>query len=185
MKDEYWITASRLLRAGQVAGLLLAGLLTGCAPRSNDSSKEVVYASELMPFEDLFALEDTLVLDPSVILGPIWFIDVDASGSVLITDRQSDLAHLFTPLGKHQATYSMDTCYPIDFGHSLWISRFADDDRIILTSWGGAIVVLDRSGDCLAAKRNVSTILSFCTLGDSMYAFRGPRDPSWRSIRWI
>ncbi len=178
MKDEYWITAMGLLRAGQVAGLLLAGLLTGYAPHSNASSQDVVYTSELVPFEELFVVEDTLVLDPSVILGPIWFIDVDASGSVLITDRQSDLAHLFTPLGKHQATYSMDTCYPIDFGHSLWISRFADDDRIILTSWGGAIVVLDRSGDCLAAKRNVSTILSFCTLGDSMYAFRGPRDPS-------
>ncbi len=179
MKDEYWITAIRSLRAGPVACLVLAGLLTGYAPGSNASSQDVVYTSELVPFEDLFVVEDTLVLDPSVILGPIWFIDVDASGSILITDMQADLAHLFAPTGKHQATYSMDTCYPSDFGHSLWISRFADDDRIILLSWGGTtIVVFDRSGDCLAAKRKNTVIMSFCTLGDSMYAFRGPKGPS-------
>ena len=178
MKDEYWITAIRFLRAGPVACLVLAALLTGYAPRSNASSQDVVYASEMVPFEDLFVVEDTLVLDPSVILGPIWFMDVDASGSVLITDIQSDLAHLFTPTGLHQVTYSMDTCFPSDFGHSLWISRFADDDRIILTTLGGTIVVFDRSGNCLAAKRKVMPIQSFCTPGDSMYAFQGPRGPS-------
>lgn len=178
MKDEYWITAIRSLRAGPVACLVLAGLLTGYAPRSNASSQDVVYTSEMVPFEDLFVVEDTLVLDPSVILGPIWFMDVDASGSVLITDRQAALAHLFAPTGQHQATYSMETCYPSDFGHSLWISRFADDDRIILTSWGKAIVVFDRSGDCLAAKRKVTMIMSFCALGDSMYVFGGPQSPS-------
>ena len=178
MKDEYWITAIRSLRAGPVACLVLAGLLTGYAPRSNASSQDVVYTSELVPFEDLFVVADTLVLDPSVILGHVWFMDVDASGSVLITDIQSDLAHLFTPTGLHQATYSMDTCFPSDFGHSLWISRFADDDRIILTTSGGIIVVFDRPGNCLAAKRKVALIQSFCTLGDSMYAFRGPLGPS-------
>lgn len=179
MKDEYWITAIRCLRAGPVVCLVLAGLLTGYAPRSNASSQQVLHTSELMLFEDLFAVEDTLVLDPSVILGPIWFIDVDASGSVLITDMQGALAHLFAPTGKHQATYSMETCYPSDFGHSLWISRFAGDDRIILLSWGdNTIVVFDRSGNCLAAKRKATTIMSFCTLGDSMYAFRGPQGPS-------
>ena len=167
-----------LLERGIVTSVVLAGLLTGYAPRSNDSSKEAVYASELVPFEDLFVVEDTLVLDPSVILGWIWFMDGEASGSVLITDIQSDLAHLFTPTGLHQATYSMDTCFPSDFGHSLWISRFADGDRIIMTTLGGTVVVFDRSGNCLAAKRKVMPIQSFCTLGDSMYAFRGPKGPS-------
>ncbi len=178
MKDEYWITAIRSLRAGPVACLVLAGLLTGCAPRSDDSSEEVVYASELVPFEDLFVVEDTLVLDPSVILGRIWFMDIDAVGSILVTDISSKLAHLFAPTGQHQASYSMDTCYPSDFGHSLWTSRFADDGRIVLTTLGGNIVVFDRSGNCLAAKRRVAAIVSFCTLGDSMYAFRGPEGPS-------
>ncbi|MDE2827049.1 MAG: hypothetical protein OXL40_07025 [Bacteroidota bacterium] len=164
-----------LLELGIVACLVLAGLLTGCTPRSNDSSEEVVYASELVPFEDLFVLEDSLVLDPSVILGHNWFTDVDTDGSILITDIQSDLAFLFTPTGEHQMSYSMDTCYPSDSGHSLWASRFADDNRIILTTMEGAVVVFDRSGDCLAAKQKNATIASFCTRGDSIYAFRGPR----------
>ena len=116
---------------------------------------------ELVPFEDLFALEDTLVLDPSVILGHNWFTDVDTDGSILITDIQSDLAILFAPTGEHQMSYSMDTCYPSDSGHSLWASRFADDDRIILTTSEGAIVVFDRSGDCLAAKQKDAIIAVF------------------------
>ena len=137
---------------GRWSGLVLGGLLTGYAHRSNASIQDVVYTSELVPFEDLFVVEDTLVLDPSVILGWIWFMDVDASGSVLITDIQSDLAHLFTPTGLHQATYSMDTCFPSDFGHSLWISRFANGDRIIMTTLGGTIVVFDRSGNCFGCQ---------------------------------
>lgn len=165
-----------LLEHGIVTSLVLAGLLTGCTPRSNDSSEEVVYASELIPFEDLFALEDTLVLDPSVILGLNWFTDVDTDGSILVTDIQSDLAYLFAPTGEHQMSYSMDTCYPSDSGHSLWASRFADDNRILLTTMEGAIVVFDRSGDCLAAKQKDAMIRSFCTLGDSIYTFRGPRN---------
>ena len=164
-----------LLELGIVACLVLAGLLTGCTSRFNDPSEEVVFASELVPFEDLFALEDTLVLDPSVILGHMWFMDVDTDGSILVTDIQSDLANLFAPTGEHQMSFSMDTCYPSDSGHSLWASRFADDDRIILTTSEGAIVVFDRSGDCLAAKQKNATIASFCTRGDSIYAFRGPR----------
>ena len=167
-----------LLELGIVACLVLAGLLTGCTPRSNDSSEEVVYASELVPFEDLFALEDTLVLDPSVILGHNWFTDVDTDGSILITDIQSDLAILFAPTGEHQMSYSMDTCYPSDSGHSLWASRFADNDRIILTTSEGAIVVFDRTGDCLAARQKDAIIWSFCTLGDSIYTFQGPRSQS-------
>ena len=167
-----------LLDRGIIAGLVLVGLLTGCIPRSNDSSKEVVYTSELVPFENLFALEDTLALDPSVLLGFAWFIDVDSDGSILVTDIQSDLANLFAPTGEHQVSYSMDTCFPSDFGHSLWASRFADDDRIILTSMEGVIVVFDRSGDCLAAKQKNAIIASFCTRGDSIYTFRGPRPQS-------
>jgi len=167
-----------LLDRGIVAVLVFAGLLTGCTPTSSDPSEEVVYASELVPFEDLFALEDTLILDPSVLLGPIWFIDIDADGSILVTEFQSDLAHLFAPTGHFQASYRMDTCSPSDTGHSVWASRFADDDRIILTTWEGAIVVFDRSGDCLAAKQKHALIRSFCTLGDSVYTFRGPQSQS-------
>ena len=167
-----------LLDRGIVAVLVLAGLLTGCTPRSSDPSEEVVYASELVPFENLFALEDTLVLDSSVLLGPIGFIDVDTDGSILVTEFQSELAHMFAPTGQFQASYRMDTCYPSDSGHSVWASRFADDDRIILMTMEGAIVVFDRSGECLAAKQKDAIIRSFCTLGDSIYTFRGPHSLS-------
>lgn len=162
--------------------LLLAVALAACASRSSDPlSEAVIHPSELVPFEELFVFEDTLVLDPSVILGRIWFIDADASGSVLVTDIASDLAHLFTPAGQHEATYNMESCLPSDFGHNLWTSRIADGDRVVLTTLDGTVVVFHRSGNCLAAKRTGSTIRSFCTKGDSMYTFRGPRGMS-RSI---
>ena len=165
-----------LLDRGIVAILVLVGLLTEGTPRFNNPSDDVVYVSDLVPFEDLFALEDSLVLDPSVFLGDIFFIDVDTDGSILVTEFQSKLAHLFAPTGQYQASFRMDTCYPSDFGYRLWTSRFAEDDRIILTTLQGVIVVFDRSGSCLAAKRKVATIMSFCTLGDSMYAFRWPTE---------
>ncbi len=128
----------------------------------------------MVPFEDLFALEDTLVLDPSVIVGRIWFMDADTSGSVLITDIAANLVYLFAPTGQHQATYSMDTCLP-DGEHSVWTSRFADNDRVILSTMEGAMVVFDRSGNCLAGSRElISSIVAFCPHGDSIFAFRGP-----------
>ena len=170
------VILTRLLDRGIVAGLVLAGLLTEGTPRFNDSSDEMVYASELVPFEDLFVLEDTLVLDASVLLGDIFFMDVDTDGSILVTEFQWELAHLFAPTGQHQASFSMDACYPSDFGFSPWTSRFADDDRIILTTLQGVIVIFDRSGNCLAAKKTVATIMSFCTLGDSMYTLRWPAE---------
>ena len=126
------------------------------------------------PFGDLFAFEDTLVLDQSVILGRIWFMDVDTSGSMLITDMSSNLAHLFASTGQHLVSYNMDTCLPTDFGLDVWSARFADNDRIILSELGGgAMVMFDRSGTCIAAKRLDEGFLSFCTAGDSIFTFRG------------
>ena len=160
--------------ANLVVCLVLAGLLAGCMRRASDSNDVTVQPSALVPFEDLFVPVDTLALDQSLILGFIKFMDVDASGSVLITDMLSSLAHLFASTGHHQATYSMDTCLPIDGQHRLWSARFADDDRVILSTMGGDMVVIDRAGNCLAAKRNLlSNTLSFCSRGDSIFAFRG------------
>lgn len=159
-----------------LAFFLLAGLLTGCIPNANDQSELTVRPSVMVPFEDLFTPEDTLVLDPSVILGQLSFVDVDASGSVLVTDEVSNLVHLFAYTGQHQATYIMDTCFPIDGEHRVWTSRFADDDRIILSTKAGTMVVFDRSGNCLAAKRSpLYPLRSFCARGDSVFVFRGPR----------
>ena len=119
---------------------------------------------------------DTLVLDYSVILGFVQFMDVDASGSVLVTDMASSLVHLFASTGQHQATYSMDTCLPIDGYHRAWSARFANNDRVILSTMGGDMVVFDRAGNCLAAKRRLlPTTLSFCSRGDSIFVFRGVR----------
>ena len=167
-----------LLRAAHLGALIClvsAGPLTGCTHPSNHQSEVVVHPSTMVPFEDLFVFEDTLVLDPSVILGRIFFMEADSAGSVLVTDMSSYLAHLFAPTGQHLASYSMETCLPSDFGRRLWTSRFADDDRVVLTTLDGAVVVFDRSGNCLAAKHMEPTILSFCTIGDSIYTFRGPR----------
>ena len=150
---------------------LFAFLLAGCMDRS---SKAVIEPSTIVPFEDAFTFVDTLVLDSSVIVGPIWFMDSDASGNVLITDMTAGLTHLFSNTGMHQVTYNMDTCFPTDDGHRVWASRFADGDRIISGTTKGAMVVFDRSGKCLAAKQLLTRIRSFCSRGDSIFSFRGP-----------
>lgn len=129
----------------------------------------VVQSSELVPFEELFKFEDSLVLDPSVIVGRIWFMDTDTAGNLLITD----LAHLFTPAGDHTASFSMDACFPTDTGLDVWTAQFAGDNRVILAELGDAVVLFDRSGECLAAKRLAAKFLSFCTAGDSVFVFRG------------
>ena len=178
MAGLFRAVAVRLQRAGPTgfsACLLLVGLLTGCTPSANDQSKLTVHPSVMIPFEELFALEDTLVLDPSVIVGRIWFMDADASGSVLITDIAANEVYLFANTGQHQATYSVDTCLP-DGEHGVWMSRFADGDRVIVATGEGAMAVFDRSGNCLAASRRLITPLqSFCSHGDSIFTFRGPR----------
>lgn len=157
--------------------LVLAGLLAGCTRRASASNEVSVHPAALVPFEDLFVPVDTLVLDYSVILGHVWFMEVDDSGSILVLpDFRSTLAHLFSSTGHHQATYSMDTCLPIDGKHWVWSARFADNDRVILSTRGGDMVVVDRAGNCLAARRNLlEYTLSFCPRGDSIFAFRGVR----------
>ena len=149
-------------------------VLAGCARTASDSPRITEQSASLVPFEDLFVSEDTLVLDHSVVLGFIWFMDVDASGNVLVTDMTSSLVHLFASAGTHQATYDMDTCLPIDGQHRVWSARFAESDRIILSTLGGDMVVLARDGSCLATRRRLlNTTQSFCSRGDSIYAFRG------------
>lgn len=179
MKNSYRAMVGGRLRVGQavfLVYLVLAGLVAGCRRSANDLSGVAVHPSVLVPFDELFALEDSLVLDPSIILGRIWFMEADTSGSVLVTDIASNLAHLFAPTGRHEATYSMDTCLPSGDEHSVWMSRFADGDRVILSTTNGSMVVFDRSGDCLAATQGlISPIRSFCAHGDSIFVFRGPR----------
>ena len=178
VSEPFRTVAAGLQRAGQagfLACLLLPGLLTGCTPSAHDQAELTVHPSVMVPFEELFALEDTLVLDPSVIVGHIWFMDTDPSGSMLITDAVANEVFLFTPTGKHQATYSVDTCLP-DGKHDLWTSRFADGDRVIVSTGARGMVVFDRSGNCLAASRRlISPLQSFCSRGDSIFVFRGPQ----------
>ena len=178
MLDAYRILVTRLqlaVRPCLVICLTFVGLLIGCQSKSDDTSVEVIQPSELVPFEELFAFEDSLVLDPSVILGRIWFMDVDASGYMLITDLASELVHLFAPTGEHRTTYNMDTCLPTDDGLEAWWAQFASENRVILAELGQAMVVFDRSGECLAAKQLTSSFQSFCTFGDSIYTYRGVR----------
>lgn len=164
----------RAVVANSLICLVIAGLLTGCSQRARIHTEVMTHQAALVPFDDLFVPEDSLVLDYSVILGLVWFMDVDALGKVLITDMASNLAHLFEGTGKHLAAYSMDTCLPIDGQHRLWSARFAENDRVILSTMGGDMVVVDQAGTCLAAKRMLlSTTLSFCSRGDSIYAYQG------------
>lgn len=163
------------MQARILALYLLAGLIAATAPGALGQTEVAVYPSDLVPFEDLFVPDDTLVLDPSVILGRIRFMDVDATGALLITDWQTHLVHLHSGTGRHQAAYDMDTCLPIDGGHDVLVSRFGGSDRIIVSTMNWDMVVFDRSGNCLAARwRLVDPLRSFCARGDSIYVFGEP-----------
>ena len=162
--------------SGIPACLVFAGLLAMIPSIAHGQPNASVHPSPMVPFEELFVPADTLVLDPSVTVGWIWFLDADASGSVLITDMQTHLAHLFAKTGRHVATFNMDVCLPSDFGHKVFSSRFAGTDRIILSTMKGAMAVFDRSGNCLAAKQGlINPLRSFCVHGGTIFAFRGPQ----------
>ena len=180
------MTGPRSLRrhfASVALGVLLAFLLAGCIRGTDTLGQSTVQPSTLVPFDELFVLADTVVLDPSVLLGPIWFIDADRSGHMLLTDMSSGLVHLFESTGDHVSTFDKDVCYPNDSGHSVWAARFADNGNILVTTWEGMMVVFDRSGNCLAARLDLtSSLLSSCTWGDSVFTYLGLRGPEWKTV---
>lgn len=105
-----------------------------------------------------------MILAPSVVVGPIWFVDADAPGHLLITDTSSGLVDLIEATGHHISTFDTDVCYPNDTGHTLIAARLADNGTILVNTWEGVMVVFDRAGDCVTARRDpTSTIQSFCT----------------------
>ena len=159
--------------------VLLASYNRNPAPKA----ERTVAPSNLVPFDEVFAPPDTVILDPSVLVGQIWFIDVDASGHLLITDYSAGLVHLFEPTGRHISTFDTDVCYPNDTGHTVHGARFADNGTILVNTWEGVTVVFDWAGNCVAARSDpTSTILSFCTWGDSLFTL-GCSDLHRRSLR--
>ncbi len=162
---------------------LLVVVIAGCTQGTDTPAERTVQPSKLVPFDHLFALADTVVLDPSVLVGQIWFIDADVSGHMLITDISSGLVHLFEPTGQHISTFDKDVCYPNDSGHFTWTARFADNGSVIVTTMEGAVVIFDRSGNCLEARSNLTSPLqSFCTWGDSIFTFLGLRGPERKTM---
>ena len=163
---------------GFFACALVVVLLASYSRNPAPKAERTVELSNLVPFDEVFAPPDTVILDPSVLVGQIWFIDVDASGHLLITDYSAGLVHLFEPTGRHISTFDTDVCYPNDTGHTVHGARFADNGTILVNTWEGVTVVFDRAGNCVAARSDpTSTILSFCTWGDSLFtllSFRGP-----------
>ena len=163
-----------LLRGCFVCSLVVVLLIGYCANPAPNAERTVA-PSNLVPFDEVFAPADTVILDPSVPVGQIWFIDADASGHLLISEFSSGLVHLFEATGRHISTLDTDVCYPTDTGHTVHAARFADNGTILVNTWEGVMVVFDRAGNCVIARRNLtSTILSFCTWGDSLFTFLTP-----------
>lgn len=171
------------MRRALCGSVLLVVLLAGCTRGTEPSVVHTVQSSTLVPFDELFALADTVVLDPSVVVGQIWFIDIDVSGHMLIMDISSDLVHLFGSAGQHVSAFDKDVCYPNDSGHVVHTARFADNGNVLVTTMEGAVVAFDRSGNCLAARRDLtSPLLSFCTWGDSLFTFLGLKGPERKTM---
>ncbi len=169
--------------ASVALGVLLAFLLAGCIHVTDSQGQSTVEPSTLVQFEELFVLADTVVLDPSVLLGPISFIDADMSEHMLITDFSSGFVHLFESTGDHVSTFDQDVCHPPDFPHSVWAARFADNGNILVTTREGKMVVFDRSGNCLAARLDLTpSPLSFCTWGDSLFTYLGLQGPDRKTV---
>ena len=149
---------------------LVVGMLASYSPNPAPEAERTVELSNLVPFDELFAPPDTVILDPSVLVGQIWFIDADALGHLLITDYSAGLVHLFEPTGHHVSTFNTNVCFPNDTRHTVHGARFADNGTILVNTWEGVTVVFDRAGNCVTARSDpTSTILSFCTWGDSLF----------------
>ncbi|MDE2826564.1 MAG: hypothetical protein OXL40_04525 [Bacteroidota bacterium] len=166
-----------LLRSCFVCALAVV-LLSSYSRNPAPKAERTVELSNLVPFDEVFAPPDTVILDPSVLVGQIWFIDADASGHLLITEFSSGLVHLFEATGHHISTLNTDVCYPNDTGHTVHAARFADNGTILVNTWEGVMVVFDRAGNCVTARRDLtSKILSFCTWGDSLFTFLSLHGP--------
>lgn len=154
------------------ACLALIALIASCSGKSTTPIERIIKNAPLVPFDELFALEDTVVLDPSVILGPIWDIDADPAGYMLIMDMSAELVYLFEPEGRHVTTFDKDVCFPNDSGHFVHGARLADNGTVLVSTLEGTMVVFDRYGECLEARADLtSPLLSFCTWDDSLYTF--------------
>ena len=163
--------------------VLVLVLLASDSRNPAPKAERIVELSNLVPFDEVFAPPDTVILDPSVLVGPIWFIDADASGHLLITDMSSGLVHLFEATGLHVSTFDTDVCYPNDSGHTVVFARFADNGTVLVNTWEDVIVVFDRAGNCVTARRHLtSTIRSFCTWGDSLFTFLGLSGPDRKQM---
>jgi len=159
--------------------VLLASYSRNPVPRA----ERIVELPNLVPFDEVFAPPDTVILDPSVLVGPIWFIDADASGHLLITDMSSGLVHLFEATGHHISTFDTDVCYPSDAGHTVVAARFVDNGAILVHTWEDVMVMFDRAGNCVTARRDpTAPILSFCTWGDSLFTFLNLRPPDRKQM---
>ncbi len=168
--------------ASVALGVLMAFLLAGCIRDTDSHGQSTVEPSTLVPFDELFVLADTVVLDPSVLVGMVWFIDADRSGHILITDISSGFVRLFASTGDHVSTFDKDVCYPNDSGHFVSHARFADNGSILVITQEGTVVVFDRSGNCLAARPDLtSPLLSFCTWGDSLFTYLGLQGPEQKT----
>ena len=168
---------------GFFACALVVVLLASYSRNPVPKAERTIELSNLVPFDEVFAPPDTVVLDPSVLVGPIWFIDTDASGHLLITDMSSGLVHLFEAKGHHISTFDVDVCYPNDTGHTVIAARFADNGTILVNTWEDVMVVFDRAGNCVTARRDpTSRIQSFCTWGDSLFTFLNLRGPERKQM---
>ena len=169
--------------ASVALGVLMAFLFAGCIRGTDTPAESTVEPSTLVPFDELFVLADTVVLDPSVLVGMIWFIDADRSGYMLLTDMSSGLVHLFASSGDHVSTFDKDVCHPNDAGHSVSHARFAGNGNVLVTTMEGMMVAFDRSGNCLAARPDLtSPLLSFCTWGDSLFTYLDLQGPEHKTV---
>ncbi|MXY08819.1 MAG: hypothetical protein F4058_03265 [Rhodothermaceae bacterium] len=147
--------------------LLLVVLPVGCATSPQQSR---ILDSPVVSFDELFAPADTIRLDPSIIIGRISFLDVNQSGSFLVTDDIGRSVNQFSSSGEYVRDYPVPECLPdIENFHPI-SSRFLGQDHVVVMTLLGAVVVFGTDGRCVGATRRLSeSSIGFCTSDDSVF----------------
>ena len=147
--------------------LLLVVLPVGCATSPQQSR---ILDSPVVSFDELFAPADTIRLDPSIIIGRISLLDVNQSGSFLVTDDIGRSVNQFSSSGEHVRDYPVPECLPDIGSFHPFSSRFLGQNYVVVMTLRGAVVVFGTDGRCVGATRRLpESTIGFCTSDDSIF----------------
>ena len=152
--------------------LIVVAAIACMMPISNISHAQGMQSAQFEDFEDVFALEDTIRLDQSVLIGRIKYLDVNASGELVIVDGNARKVYHFSSTGRLLHDLSVVDCAPGAM-FSPHAARFIGDGQILVwdASYSSAYI-FDSNGRCIKNVKSphLVNINGMCAHGDTIYA---------------